>query len=161
MAWRSELMSSLPLELTSLLLWDVSLENTEVKFSLSLSLSLSLSISPLFFPMTPSPLIAPCRPRFNEAISFAGAPIQNKCVVLINTGCLICNSAAKPCLLYLHHAWGCHRDLAVPPVSGIHPRKRPNQPAHFRDFIPGRCWDIAVRRLSRPLTQLQRLGSEG
>lgn len=100
-----------------------------------------VSLSPLFFPMTPSLLIAPRRPRFNEAISFAGTPIQNKCVVLINTGCLICNSAAKPCLLYLHRAWSCHRDLAVPPppVSGIHPSGGPISPPtcviSFRDCV--------------------------
>lgn len=62
---------------TSVLFWDVSLKNTEVKLSLS------------FPPVTPSPLIALHRPQFNEAISFAGTPMQNKCAVLINTGCLI------------------------------------------------------------------------
>lgn len=104
-----------------------------------------VSLSPLFFPMTPSLLIAPRRPRFNEAISFAGTPIQNKCVVLINTGCLICNSAAKPCLLYLHRAWSCHRDLAVPPPRlRDSPFRRPNQPTHLRDIIPGLCLDTDV-----------------
>lgn len=105
-----------------------------------------VSLSPLFFPMTPSLLIAPRRPRFNEAISFAGTPIQNKCVVLINTGCLICNSAAKPCLLYLHRAWSCHRDLAVPPPPRLRdsPFRRPNQPTHLRDIIPGLCLDTDV-----------------
>lgn len=62
---------------TSVLFWDVSLKNTEVKLSLS------------FSPVTPSPLIALHRPQFNEAISFAGTPMQDKCAVLINTGCLI------------------------------------------------------------------------